>query len=93
VETTTNPDTGDPTAIELRRFFLTFGPDHIGGCPDPRVDPAGWVEVRARDMEEARRLVVSRFGLSWAFCYVEAEFTDNVHGWFPRGCLFVLEAE
>ncbi len=58
----------------VRTYCVTFGQLH------PLRD--NWVEVEAKDREEARRLVLARIGKHWASIYPKSEFNTEM---FPGG--------
>lgn len=83
-----------PRPSPLQNFYLTFGQrfrwDAHPFLPHTICSPDGWVRVVAHSYSEARRCVVDRIGLEWAFLYSEKYFNPE---YFPNGESAVWEVE
>lgn len=73
----------------LKKYYFTFGTNHTH--PETG-DSMGdyWVEVHAENDNEARTIVISKFGLKWSIQYDPETFEQR---WFPKGCYEILKKE
>jgi hypothetical protein len=76
----------------MSEFRVTFGQKYRReGHPAMReVHPDGWVAVFASDYDEARRIVVERFGTAWSGLY---EPKPDDLDYYPRGELARIGAQ
>lgn len=73
-------------------FYVTFGRRYAREEHPvlPGAHPDGWLLVHADNEEAARRLVVAKLGIRWAFIYGEKTWDAEQ---FPRGEVGVLDAD
>jgi len=78
----------------LLPFYVTFGVQyaHKEHPYWPGADPAGWVRVMAKTLNQAMTLAHAYFGEHYAFCYPADKFdTDEDRKYYPHGELAVIE--
>lgn len=75
----------------MNTYYLTFGQQYRDE-PHPsgnEIHPDGWVEIKAKTYDDARRQAFATFGVYWCWLYGN-EFEPES---FPLGCLMTIEAQ
>lgn len=57
-----------PAKGELRNYYFTFGGDRL----------QKYVHIVAVDRDAARECMFQHYGIKWAFCYDDEQFTGQV---------------
>ena len=70
----------------MKKFYISFGQIHVHSLNGVTLDKDCLLEVKAKDLAEARQKVFDSIGNKWHTSYTEAEAMKSL-SFFPRGII------
>ncbi len=67
--------------------YFTFGQHHVHPVTGEKLKDY-WIEVHDKTPDEARKMVIEKYGVRWSFQYDETNFDKE---FFPKRCYEVLK--